>query len=234
MNVVRPQRVYALLAAAALFAGCNATDDRVESRLRSELPKVIGPADRYEVDVEGVDNDASSADRVTVVGYGIHPRHGPVIDRLNLELRGIRYDRKLKRLDRAESAQATAWVSAADLSDFLETQDGIRAANVTLQAPDSVFIRIRPDLGGLPVPPGANLEMVGTLEGRGPYVEYDVSDVNALGGHLGDAVTKRLTRLINPLVDLSDLPMRLDVRSVRVEGRTLRLEADGDALSVRP
>jgi hypothetical protein len=219
---------------AVLLAGCHATDDRVEDRLERELTTLLGPADRYEVDVQGVESDASSADRVDVIGYRIRPRQGPVIDRLSIELRDIHYDRDAKRIERAETAHATVWLTAADLGDFIEAQDGIRDATVTLGAPDSVFLRVRPELGGLPVPPGANLEVVGTIEGRGSYLEFDVSDVHAVGLNLGDWGSRRLTRLINPLIDLSDLPLRLDVTAVHVEGRTVRIDAEGDATTLRP
>lgn len=226
--------IVAVLSAAALLAGCHATDDRVESRLKSELPRLLGPATRYEVDVQGVDANAARADQVTVVGYGVRPRHGPAIDRLELDLRDVRYDRRGKRLERVETARATAWVSAADLADFLETQDGIRSASVELSDPDSAYVRLRPDLGGLPVPPGANLEVAGTIAGRGPYVEYDVSEVSALGERVGGSIARRISRLINPIVDLSGLPIRLDVNRVRVEGRTIRLDADAEATAMRP
>ena len=224
--------ILAVFSAATLLAGCNATDDRVESRLKSELPRLLGPATRYEVDVQGVDADASRADLVTVVGYGVRPRHGPAIDRLELELRDVRYDRHAKRLERVEMARATAWVSAADLADFLETQDGIRSASVELADPDSAYVRVRPDLG-IPLPNGASVELAGTIHGRGPYVEYNVADVSALGGSVGSGISRRISRLINPLVDLSGLPIRLDVTRVRVEGRTIRMDADGEATAMR-
>ena len=223
-----------VVACAALLAGCQASDDRVEARIERELPDLLGPADRYEVDVEGVDSDAGRADRVDVVGYRIRPRHGPVIDLVTIELRDVHYDRRGRRLERAERTRATAWVNTADLGDFIEQQDGIHDATVTVRAPDSVFLRLRPELGGLPVLPGANLEVSGTLEGRGPYLEYDVSDVHTVGLNLGDWGSRRLTRLINPLVDLSDLPLRLDVTAVHVDGRTIRLDAEGDATPLRP
>lgn len=218
-----------LLAAVGLLSACRATDDRVESRLMEELPRVLGPADRYEVDVRGVEGDASYAESVQVVGYRVRPRQGPVIDRLSIDLRDVHYDRENKRLERAESARATAWVTTGDLADFVEAQDGIADATVTMSAPDSVFLRVRPELGGLGVLPGAALEISGTMKGRGPFLEYDVADVEAVGLNLGEWGARRITRMVNPLVDLSDLPLRLEVGAVRVEGRTLRVDAAGDA-----
>ena len=61
-----------------------------------------------------------------------------------------------------------------------------------------------------------------------------VADVRAVGLNLGDWGSGRLSRLINPLIDLSDLPLRLDVTAVRVEGRSVRLDAEGDATTFRP
>ena len=225
--------VPAVVCAAALLAGCSGvTESRVESRLKSELSRVLGPADHYDVEVRGIDRHAGTADQVTVVGYAIRPRQGPVIDRLDLELRDVRYDEKLRRLDRADVTRATVWLNESDLGDFLAHQQGVGAASVTLGRPDSVFVHVRPDLGGFPVPMGANLEVAGTIQARGPYVEYHVSDVSALGGHLGDSMVNRITRLINPLLDLSELPLRLDVSRVSIEGRRIRLDAGGTATAL--
>ena len=228
-----PLRALTLFAALAL-AGCGATDERAESRLESELQSVLGPADRYEVDVDGVTSDATYADRVHATGYRVRLAHGPVVDRIEIDLRGIRYDRDRKRLERAESATAVAWITTADLGDFLESQDGVRDAVITLQAPDSAFIRMRPELAGIPMPPGASVEAAGRLEGNGSFLEYRVSDVRAVGLNLGDGFARRITQLINPLVDLTDLPMRLEVSSVRVEGRSIRVDATGDAVPLNP
>ena len=226
-------RALTLLPALVLY-GCGATDERAEARLESELQSVLGPADRYEVDVDGVTSDATAADRVHAIGYRVRLERGPVIDRLEVELRGIRYDRDRKRLERAESATAVAWITTADLGDFLEMQDGVRDAVVTLQAPDSAFLRMRPDLPGVPTLPGVSVEDAGQLHGNGPWLEYQVSDVRAVGLNLGDSFARRISQLINPLVDLTDLPMRLEVSSVRVEGRSIRVEATGDAVPLNP
>lgn len=218
------------LAALALSA-CGASEERIEDRIKRELPTVIGPADRWEVDVDDVDRSASSADLVRAIGYRVRPARGPVVDRLDLELRDVRYDRERRRLERAESVRATAWVTAADLDRFLETLDGIRSATVTLQAPDSAVIRMRPELG-IPLP-GAVVEVTGQIRGQGPYLEFEISDANAVGIHLGDAVVRQISRIINPMVDLSSLPLSLEITSVRVEGRTIRVDATGEATPLR-
>src|SRR5207302_1102436 len=78
MRAVRAQFLAALLMAAPLLSACGASNDKeVESRLRRELPSVLGRADRYDVAVQGVDDRTSSAARVDVVGYRIRPRQGP-------------------------------------------------------------------------------------------------------------------------------------------------------------
>ncbi len=229
----RSPRLRALtLFAATVVAACGATDERAEARLERELPSVLGPADRYDVDVQGVRSDASGADRVHAIGYRVRLEHGPVIDRIDLDLHGIRYDRHNRRLERADSVRATAWITTADLGDFLERQDGIRSATVTVQAPDSAFIRMRPELPGISLLPGASVEVSGRLTGKGPWLEYEGADVNAVGLRLGETIARRISQLINPIVDLSDLPFRLDVDSVSVAGRSIRVDATGDATSL--
>ena len=218
----------------ATLAGCSPSTGMVERGIENELPRVFGPADQYDVHIQGLKAGQGYADRVTATGWRVQPEGAPVIDRLDVELHGVTYDRDRKRLSHLDSARAVAWIQARDLSAFLERQDGIRSAEVTLEEPDSAVVRLRPDLGGLPLPRGAAAEVHGRIEGRGPRLRFDVSRVDAAGFGIGGSVADRVSDLINPLVDLSDLPVALNVTDVRVEGSRVRIEATADASSVRP
>lgn len=217
----------ALVAAALAVTGCNLSG-QVEQEIESQLPRAIGPADDYAVTIEGLRARSGEADRVVVVGTRVRPEGAPVLDRLDLDLRGVRFDRGDRRLERVDAAEATARITPADLAAFLETRDGVRSATVTLRTPNEATIRVRPDIGDLPLPSGASVDLTGRLSSADGQVRFDIDEVRALGLGLGETAARRLSGAINPIVDLSGTTPTLDVTSVRVESGAVVLEATGD------
>jgi len=215
------------LAAAAVALTACSTEGRVEDRLEEALVARLGPAEEYDVDVSGLRARSGEAERVRAEGIRVRPARGPVVDRLTIEVRNVRYDRALKRLVAAESVQATAWVRPNDLEVYLEQGGGLRSASVSLMHPDRMRLRFRPELG-LPVPLNVVAEVEGTVEGRGSELHFVVREARAGGIGVNGGVTEGLSRWINPVVDLSNLPLDLEVTSVRVEGDALRVDATGD------
>ena len=231
MPASRP--VFAFLLAVLLAgSGCSVTGT-VERGLEDKLREIIGPAERYDVRIDGLRARSGRAERVLAVGERVRPEDAPVVERFELDLRGVTYDRREKRLERVDSARATAHITARDLVDFLETRDGVRAATLTLRAPDEATLRIRPEFGGIALPPGVAAEVRGRLEAAGSRVNFVVSDVEAAGLDLGGAAARRLSGVINPLVDLADLDVELQVTSVRVAGEAIVLDATGDLSGLR-
>ena len=220
------------LATVAALSGC-ASEGRVEDRLEEALEQRLGPAEDYEVDVTGLDAGDGTAERVYAEGVRVRPDRGPVIDRFQIEMTDVRYDRDLERLVGAESVRATAWVRANDLEQFFEQEDRIRSASVTLVQPDGMRLRFRPELG-LPIPLNVMAEVEGTIEGRGSELHYVVREASAGGFDVDDDMAERLTRFINPIVDLSELPLDLEVTSVRIENGVLRVDATGDVTALEP
>ena len=218
-----------VLLAALVASGCSVSG-RVESEIEAALPSALGPADRYQATVGGVRLGDGTAERIDIVGERVARQDAPVIDRLDVELRGVRYDRKTKRILGAESARATARVLAEDLSDYLVRQRGVGDARVALQAPDRAVVRVRGEVRGLRLPAA---EVRGRLTAEAGTVRLDVEDVRAGGLGLGGAVARQLSDRINPVVDLTDESLALRVTGVRVEGDELVLETTGDVAGLR-
>lgn len=225
MLTYRSLTVLPLLALLFVGAGCTGT---VERELEDKLRAYIGPAERYDVQIDGLRARSGRASRVFAVGERVQLEDAPVVERFEFDLRGVTYDRSAKRLERVDSTRASARITALALVDFLESKDGVREATLSLRAPDEATLRVRPELGGLPVPRGIRAEVTGRLEASGSRVRFVVSDVEAAGFNLGTAAARRLSEVINPLVDLADLNDNLEVTSVRVEGDAVVLEASGD------
>ena len=226
-------RLWMGLAAVAWLAalGACATEGRVENRLEEVLEARLGPAEEYQVDVDGLNAGTGVAELVRAVGVRVQPRNGPTLDRLEIEMRDARYDRDLRRLVGAESVRATVWVRPNDLERFLEREERVRSASVTLAPPDRMRLRFRPELG-LPIPLNVMAEFAGTIEGRGSELHFVVEEASAAGFDVDDDMADRLTRFINPIVDLSELPLDLEVTSVTIENGALRVDATGDVTAL--
>ncbi len=213
------------LALAIAASGCS-VDGRVEQEIEAALPAALGPADDYTVTVDGVSLGSGTADRVQIEGRRVARQDAPVIERLSIDLRGVRYDRGSKRLTGAESAQATIRVLPADLAPYLDRQRGLERTEVTLQPPSGLTLRTQGEIGDVRLPVAA--EVRGQLAARDGTVHLDVERVGAAGISLGGGLARQLSERINPVLDLSDERLALRVTGVRVTRDTLVLDASGD------
>lgn len=212
---------------------CSPSTDLVERGIEGELQRVVGPAEAYDVEIEGLRGGDGEADRVTALGERVRLEGAPTVDHIELELLDVRYDRERERLESIGSARARATITASDLAGFLEQQGSVEDADVRLEEPDRVLARLRPDLGGLPLPPGLVVEIAGRVLGSGSHIRFEIAQVDAAGFPFGDELAGSLSRLINPLVDLSEMPIAFEVTAVRVADGELELEAVGDSTSLR-
>lgn len=230
VNRTRVLASLCLGAAGWLLAGCTPTS-LVERGIERELPQYVGPAERYDVQIQGLRVRSGSADSVVAVGERVRPEGAPVIDRLALDLQGVVYDEATEKLTQVESAQLTAVIKTPDLADFLEAYRNVREAEVLLRSPDEATLRIRPQIGDFSVPPGVTVDVTGELVGAGTQLRFEVSEVSAAGIDLSAIAATRLSNAVNPLADLQNLPVEVNVTSVVVAGETIGLEVVGDPKS---
>ncbi|MEL7071180.1 MAG: DUF2993 domain-containing protein [Cyanobacteria bacterium J06581_3] len=214
----------------SMLAGCTPAS-LVEQGIERDLPKYVGPAESYDVDIEGLDISKGSAQSVKAVGERVRPEGAPVIDRLVLDLSDVVYDRQAERLTQVGGARLTAVIKTPDLAEFLKTYRNVREAEVILQSPDKATLRIRPQVGDYSVPPGITVDVTGELQGEGTQLRFEVTDVSAAGINISAIAAQRLSNAINPLADLADLPIAVNITSVIVAGETIGLEVVGDPAS---
>lgn len=212
------------------LSGCTPAN-LVAQGIERELPKYVGPADSYEVEIEGLQVKDGTADTVTAVGERVRPEGAPVIERLMLELEGVEYDRTTEKLSRVEGARVTAVIKTPDLVTFLEAYRDVREAQVMLRSPNEATIRLRPEIGGLAVPHGVTVDVTGQLIGEQTQLRFEVTEVSAAGLDLSAIAARRLSDVINPLADLENLPVDVQITSVIVAGETIGLEVVGDPSS---
>lgn len=215
---------------ALLLGGCNPAN-LVAQGIERELPKYVGPADNYDVDIDGLSVKEGSAERVVAVGDRVRPQGAPVIERLSLELENVVYDREAERLREVGSARLMAVIKTPDLEAFLEDYRNVREAEVLLRSPDEATIRLRPQVGNLSVPRGVTVNVSGQLVGSDTQLRFEIDEVTAGGFDLSSIAARRLSDVINPLADLQNLPVEVEVQSVVVAGETIGLEVVGDPKS---
>lgn len=224
---MRLRSIFALLLTGAVAgAGCAPSERQVEQAVERELPRLVGPAESYDVDIQGL-RGTRGADRVDATGRRVRPEGSPTLDRVDVTLNNVTYNAGRGQLERIESAEMTARVRAADLAAFLDAQRNLRDVTVSLSAPDRATVQARPEITGLEIPQGATIAASGRLLAQGAQVRYAVDEARAAGVALPAAVPRRLTEAINPLVDLSGMPVVLQITETRVEGDTVILRATG-------
>jgi hypothetical protein len=231
MPHVRCNVIGALALVGLISAGCSPAN-LVAQGIERELPQYIGPADSYDVKIEGLKVQAGSATNVLAVGERVRPEGAPVIERLALEMTDVVYDKSAERLSQVGGVKLTASIRTNDLNDFLEAYRNVREAEVTVQSPDLATIRVRPEIGNLSVPPGVTLNVSGQLVNDGTQLRFEISEVSAAGFDLSAIAARRLSDVINPLADLQNLPIDVEITSVIAAGETIGLEVVGDPTSL--
>ena len=212
------------------LASCTPTS-LVEQGIEKELPRYIGPAENYDVQIDGLSMSEGSADSVIAVGERVRPEGAPTIDRLSLDLKGVVYDRSTERLSQVDAAQLMAVIKTPDLVDFLEAYRNVEEAEIILYSPNEATLRIRPQIGDYAVPQGVTVDVSGELVGEGTQLRFEVREVRAAGINVSTLAASRLSTVINPLADLKNLPIDVEVTSVMVAGETIGLEVVGDPSS---
>ena len=200
----------------------------VEQGIEDALPKYVGPAESYDVKIDGLKVSSGSASSVVAVGERVKPEGAPTIDRLALDLQGVVYSREQNKLSQVDSAKLTAVIKSYDLADFLESNRNVRSAEVLLQSPNRATLRLQPNLGSFALPDGITVDVAGQLIGEGTQLKFEIDKVSAAGLDLSSMVARRLSDLVNPLADLEDLPVSVEITSVVVAGESIGLEVVGD------
>lgn len=232
--MTRMQRAIAASVVALSLSACaSLVETRVEQTMLDALPRIVGPAARYDVKVSGVTtHDAERGfKRVHAVGERVERPKSPVLDRVDVDLRDVRINVDRKGLTGLGSADAKVRVLASDVARFLEERPGLDLVSVSFHGSDVVMISARPSVAGYSLPPTVSVR--GYLLPHGSQLRLNLIDVRAAGIPVGNIATFVIERLINPIVDLSALPAPTRVTGAQIEGGALIVTAAGSELSPR-
>ena len=215
-----------LAAAVAALAGCG-SDSGAARALEGMLPRLIGPANRFEVRASRVSGDRVGSARVWATR--LQTDDGLVVDHALLDLTDLRFNRERRELLGVGRAEFTADVLQEHLNLYLQKPTSlVRGLRIRL-TPQGAQVRGSADIPGVRLPITPESVMDGKLQvdelGR---LTFDPYRIRVAGVEVPSVAAKLLATQINPLVDLTGL--RLPVHLYSVEPGLAEVRLTGRAL----
>ena len=213
---------------AALLGACTAyVDRRAEDAIAQALPRLLGPARRYDVSVEGANAAADRFARVRVAGQRIQRPGQPAIDALEVELSDVTIDRERKALVAVGNAEARVRLQAVDVAQHLVQRGWVDKASVRFLPPDGVVVSGRPRIAGLMLPPGATAEFRGHLFARGAQLRLGIDALRLGPVQAPPLALSVIEQIVNPLFDASGYAVPARIDAIEVQGDALAVRASG-------
>jgi len=204
-------------------------NSRVEQIIGVELPRVMGPAARYEVNVAGarVNGEITDLKQVRASGDRVARDGSPVLDRVEVTMADVVVDRNAKRVLSLRAAEAYVRVLPSDVAAFLDAKPGLENVTVALLPPYEMTVEAQLAVAGFTLPRFARTKVRGRLVVSDGNLIMEIADLRLAGYPTGTIPAIVLEKLINPLVDLSALPAPSQVTSVQVTPDAVLLTASG-------
>ena len=219
-----------LLAGSTLACGCgHPVQETAAHKIADVLPSVIGPAARYDVQVDG-DPFALARGRARAVHIqGREVQIGPslTLDTLNADAKDVSFSSETRRLEHIGSTSFTATLGQNNLSAYLARTKPLLPGLVVTLAESDVQARIPVAFLGMQT----TATLSGTLTPSEP--EAGKLDFQTDSAHLGivplpPALVNLALDQINPLVDLTHLRVPLTVSHAGVIQSRLTLDGTVD------
>lgn len=225
----------ALLAAAA-FTGCgHPVQETAAHKIADVLPSVLGPAVRYDVQVDG-DPFALARGRaraVHVQGVGVQISPSLTLDTLNADVQDVSFDTKTRTLSHLGKTAFTASLGQDNFSRYLAQSKPLLPGLIVTLLPDAIEAQVPVSALGL--------HTTAALSGS---LRPDPSDPSKLDFIAGSAqigqvsVPPSLVNLaldtVNPLFDLSVLKAPLAVTDAKVQNSRLVLSGTASLSGLVP
>ena len=234
--IPKPVKFSAAVGTVLVFAGCgHPVQETAAHKIADRLPSVLGPAVRYDVQVDA-DPFALARGRaraVHVQGVGVQLSPSLTLDTLSADVSDVSFDTKTQKLSHLGQTSFTASLSQASLTRYLAgTKPRLPGLEVTL-LPDAVEARVPVSAFGV--------QTVAALSGslRPNPNDPQRLDFVASGAQLGRVpVPAALVNLaldaVNPLLDLSGLKAPLTVTDAKISSAKLVLSGTANLSGLVP
>ncbi len=224
-----------VLLALLLCGGCGAVQETAAHKIADKLPAALGPADRYDVQVDGdpLALTRGRARAVHVQGVGVKLSPALTLDTLTADVQNVSFDTKTRRLTHLGRAAFTASLSQANLARYLaQSKSSVPGLVVTL-LPDSIDARVPVSAFGF----SSVAALAGTLRphaGDPSRLDFDASGAQVGRVALPAGLVNLALDTLNPLLDLGGLKVPLSVESAKVQGGKLVLAGTADLSGLVP
>ena len=225
-----------LLSLALWLTGCaTIVDTRVEQLIAAELPRFVGAAARYDVNVDGARETGEIIDirRVRIVGERVERAGSPVLQRIDVTMTDLVVNREEKRLQSLGTADASALLLPADIAAFLDARPGLDNVRVALFPPSEISIETQFAIGGFALPRSTGARIRGRLIASDGRLIMEIIDLRVAGFPVGTIPSIVAEKLMNPLVDLSAMPATARLTSVQVMPDAVLLKASSSLIADR-
>lgn len=223
MTMKPMRRLLWMLAPLALLASTGCFQGIAESQVRKTLTRLLGPAQHYDVKIEhtsdGMLLDGHVQD-LSIQATRVATREGLVIQRFDVEMHNLQLNRDKKSVKSVERAAFDLDILQEDLSnlarrkihDIHDVQVLISPQAVTVVAParalnQAVDFSLQ---GRLSVADGERIDFTPTGVGIGPLT-------------VATGVLKLIMGRINPIADLSKLPIPVTIDALNQEPGVLNV-----------
>jgi len=208
-----------------ILPGCaGVAESRAERAVNDLLPTYLGPADSYRSRVRVDSLGAAMRGRLESVhidGEGVHFAGGLTMDHLTLDLEAIEVDTKRRSLKNIGAARFTARLGTVNLNRFLTgRRPDIQGLSAELEE-GFAHMEARPamlrplGISGFNVPVGVEGRLA-PVSGNDSQLDFvpDAARISILP--IPKPVVDFIAHSVNPVVDLSGLPIPIHIRSVDI------------------
>ncbi|MHB0937711.1 MAG: LmeA family phospholipid-binding protein [Armatimonadota bacterium] len=224
-DIVKGGLLWLVILVGLLLAGCGTPNRLVEEAIEERAPEIIGPAQSYEADVQGISR--RKIERVEIRGDGVRLRQGITLQQLTIVMTDVFYQVRPFNVTRVGHTTFTALVTEEEIHAYMQRRrdPASRVRNLQVQlTPDRVRVTgdVRTPVGLVP------FTSTGHLEARNARIFYRPERIQVVGVPVPPQLNDDIAQRINPVVDLSDRPVPLQITSVQTRSEAVMIEGTAE------
>jgi len=221
--------VTALAASAALWGCGHPVQETAAHKIADALPSVLGPAARYDVQVDG-DPFALARGRargVHIQGQDVRLSPSITLDTLNADAADVSFDTKTRRLSHVGATLFTATMDQGHLTSYLAQSKPLLPGLVVTLRPSDVEARVPVTFLGLhTVAALAGTFVPNAADPR--RLDFVTRGAQVGGVSLPTGLVNLAADEINPVVSLAGLKAPLTITRAGVDNGRLTLQGSAD------
>lgn len=201
--------------------GCSNGGWWLAGAVISNMPTIMKIADR--ADSRVLKLERNSAGEVQVSGRGVHPDKGPTLDKLDLSVRDVQFQRTPFHITKIGSTTFTAQALAKDINTFVNQR--VNTGKVEVREIHLAFTPQQAQLTATIVRNHRTLhvESTGTLQADGTRVAYVPQTFTTEHATLPANEQRDILAGVNPVIELHGLPCTPTITQVTLGNGTATL-----------